>query len=171
MLLQGRVCRSASERVFGHGGGCSLPRGEIPVHFDTGSLKRRKSLKFAPEMHSSKGRIFMLRGTRLAGSSGETHGEPLVSRTPCAGQRHVCPRRASPCPNRASAGFARCRTGYFLQLFIRAALLAKFLSKPTHTFPNRILAVAYFPALHPPCHLPLYAGCFPKFCLPLLLHM
>lgn len=59
----------------------------------------------------------------------------------------------------------------FLQFLIRAALLAKFLSKPTHTFPNRILPVAYFPALHPPCHLPLYAGCFPKFCLLLLLHV
>lgn len=100
---------------------------------------------------------------RLAGSAGEAHGQPLVPRTPCVAQRPVCSRRASPCPNRASAGFARCRTGCFLQFLIRAALLAEFLSKPTHTFPNRILPVAYFPALHPPCHLPLYAGCFPIF--------
>ena len=65
MLLRVRVCHSASERVFGHGGGCSLPRGEIPVHFDTGSLKRKKSLIFAPGMYSSEGRIFTPRGCAL----------------------------------------------------------------------------------------------------------
>lgn len=32
----------------------------------------------------------------------------------------------------------------------------------------RYLPVAYFPALHPPCHLQLYADCLPKFSLPLL---
>ena len=135
------------------------------------ALKTKKKPEFRPENVQWQSEAIHTVGIRLAEFAGEAHGEPFVSRTPCAGQRHVCPRRASPCPNKASAGFARCRTGYFLQLFIRAALLAKFLSKPTHTCPNRILAVAYFPALHPPCRLPLYAGCFPKFCLPLLLHM
>ena len=64
-MLQGRVCCSTPERVFGHGGAPGLPRGEIPVHFDTGPLKRRKSLNFAPGMYSSKGRIFMPRGCSL----------------------------------------------------------------------------------------------------------
>lgn len=107
-MLQGRMCCSTPERVFGNGGAPSLPRGEIPVHFDAGPLKRRKSLNFAPGKHSSKGRIFTPGGgMRLAGSAGEAHGEPLVPRTPCVAQRPVCPRRASSCPNMASAGSVR----------------------------------------------------------------
>lgn len=46
-------------------GAPSLPREEISVHFDTGPLKRRKSLNFAPGKHSSKERIFMPRGRAL----------------------------------------------------------------------------------------------------------
>ena len=37
----------------------------IPVHFDTRSLKRRKSLIFALGMYSSEGRIFTPRGCAL----------------------------------------------------------------------------------------------------------